>query len=109
MLITTPFSPARCPMCTRLAGPSWWNVVAGLPFLLALMFGVHLSLLWVSWVPVALAFLVFTLGAYAQLRFIPLVVISRREVLAHRIFLAIVGGGLLSFMAYYVAVKYVGL
>ena len=109
ILITTAFSPARCPVCSGLAGPSWWNVVVGLPFLLALVCGMYLSLLWASWVPIALAFPTFTFGTYAEFRFIPLVAISRREVQAHRIFLATFVAGLLSFMAYYIAVKYVGL
>jgi hypothetical protein len=85
VLATTGLSPAKCPECSALAAPSWWNVpgsiIAGLLVLASIEYSRQSS----SWLPVALAVTAVAAIAYAQLRFIPLTAINARQVYFHRV------------------------
>jgi hypothetical protein len=83
--------------------------VAVSPLVLAVVFGLHFSLIWRSWIPISIAALLFVIGGYAQMRFIPLVVMSTREVLFHRLFLVVILGGLVGWTIYERSTRLLGL
>ena len=93
-------TPARCPACGGLAGPSWWNVVIIVPVLLLVMGGLYVTLLWRTWVPFVGAVAAVCLIGFLQFRYIPLVVITAREVFLHRAMLVLLLVGVVGWVTY---------
>jgi len=93
-------TPAHCPVCGGLAGPSWWNVVIFVPVMLLVMGGLVVTLLWRTWVPIAVAIAAACTIGFLQFRYVPLAVMSPREVFLHRISVIVLLVGLVGWIAY---------
>ncbi|HJY75066.1 MAG TPA: hypothetical protein VKE95_00460 [Burkholderiales bacterium] len=82
-------TPARCPLCGGLAGPSWWKVVIFVPVLLLVTGGFVVSVLSRTWVPVTGALAAACVIGFLQFRFVPLAAMTAREVFVHRVLLVV--------------------
>lgn len=89
VITATSLSPATCPQCGRLAGPSWWNALAGLFLTCAFLTGTWYAALWGSRAMILACIILFAACIYLQIRLIPLVIMNQAEVRNHRIGFAI--------------------
>ncbi|HEY1287766.1 MAG TPA: hypothetical protein VGF58_05520 [Burkholderiales bacterium] len=98
-------TPARCPVCGGLAGPSWWKVVIFIPVLLLVMAGLIVTLLWRTWVPVTAALAAACAIGILQFRYVPLAAMTAREVFLHRVSLVVLLVGLAGWVTYELSTK----
>jgi hypothetical protein len=89
VMTATSLSPATCPQCGRLAGPSWWNALVGLALTCAVLAGTWYGALWGSRAMILACIILYAACIVLQVRLIPLAVMDDAEVRNHRIGFAI--------------------